>query len=189
VTQAPAGSPCDPLAGGVCTDKQYIQATVPVGTLVINTPYDQAHPLDLGTLALSSDTTKFSGTATFDNIKVTDTRAGNLPWTISALASNLSDGAAHANSVINAQNVGLTGLTSTLGTGFTGTVTPTDNIAANAVAPGDTGAAGLGGPTAHTVAHADHGLGTVTVKGTLTLNAPSSTEPGLFTGTITFTVG
>ena len=27
------------------------------------------------------------------------------------------------------------------------------------------------------------------LNGTLTLNAPTSTEPGLFTGTITFTVG
>jgi hypothetical protein len=186
--QAAAGSPCaDP--NSVCTDAQTITATIPVGTLVINTPYTPASPLSLGTLTLKADSTQFNGSATFDNIKVTDTRSGNLPWTVSALASALSDGGSHVNSVINAQNLGLTTISATPGTGFTGTITPTDNTAANAVAPGDTGSLGLGGTVAHTVAVANHGLGTVTMKGTLTLNAPSSTEPGLFTGTITFTVG
>jgi hypothetical protein len=174
----------------VCTDTQYIQATVPVGTLVINTPYvDAAHALNLGTLVLSPDSTQLQGSATFANIKVTDTRSGNLPWTVSALASNLTDGGANPNSVINNQNLGLTNITSTPGTGFTGTVTPHNNPAAAGVAPGAAGNAGLGGTTTHAVADANKGLGTVTMQGTLTLNAPSSTEPGLFTGTITFTVG
>jgi hypothetical protein len=187
-TQPATGTPCAGAAS-VCTDVQNIQATIPVGTLVINTPYTPTSPLDLGKLVLSADSTKFSGTAAFNNIKVTDTRAGNLPWTISALASALSDGGSHPNSKINAQNVGLTAITSAPGTGFTGLVTATNNAAANAVAPTDPGLLGLGGPNAHTVAAADHGLGTVTLNGTLTITAPSSTEPGLFTGTITFTVG
>ncbi|MEO9236890.1 MAG: Ig-like domain repeat protein, partial [Jatrophihabitantaceae bacterium] len=78
--------------GSVCTDTQNIQATIPVGTLVINTPYTAASPLDLGTMVLSADSTKYSANAPFTGIKVTDTRAGNLPWTVSALASNLTDG-------------------------------------------------------------------------------------------------
>jgi hypothetical protein len=187
-TAAAAGSPCaEP--GAQCTAVSNIKATVPTGTLVIATPYTPASPLDLGTLALSTDSTKFSGSANFNNIKVTDTRAGNLPWTAKALSSALSDGGSNPNSVINAQNVGLTGLTSVPGTGFTGAVTTVANPAANAVAPLDPGSLGLGGAAAHTIATADHGLGTVTINGTLTLIAPSSTEPGLFTGTITFTVG
>ena len=48
---------------------------------------------------------------------------------------------------------------------------------------------GLGGTTAHPVVSTDHGIGTLTVDGLLTITAPTSTEPGLFTGTITFTVG
>ena len=59
---------------------------------------------------------------------------------------------------------------------------------ATAVAPPCTGNSGLGG-TAHTIATATAGLGTDTLNGQLTLIAPTSTEPGLFTGTITFTVG
>jgi Bacterial Ig-like domain (group 3) len=175
--------------GSVCTDTQNIIATVPVGTLVINTPYTASSPLDLGTLVLSPDSTELQASASFNNIVVTDTRSGDLPWTVSSLASNLSDGGVNPNSVINAQNLGLTTIQATPGTGFTGTITPTDNPAANGVAPGDTGSLGLGGTTPHTVAAANHGLGTVTMKGTLSLNAPSSTEPGIFQGTITFTVG
>ncbi|MBV9592918.1 MAG: Ig-like domain repeat protein, partial [Actinobacteria bacterium] len=188
ITQVPVAGACA-QPGAVCTDQQTIEATVPVGTLVINTPYSAQNPLNLGTLALSADSKVFSASASFNNIVVTDTRAGNLPWTVSALASPLTDGGTNPNSSINPENLGLTTIQATPGTGFTGTITPTDNAAANAVAPDDAGSLGLGGTTAHTVAKADHGLGTVTMKGTLALNAPSSTEPGLFTGTITFTVG
>ena len=63
------------------------------------------------------------------------------------------------------------------------------NPAANGVAPADPGSLGLGGTSPHTIATVNHGLGSVEMAGTLTLIAPSSTEPGLFTGTITFTVG
>jgi len=40
-----------------------------------------------------------------------------------------------------------------------------------------------------TVATTNYGLGTDVLNGTLILDAPTSTEPGLFTGSITFTVG
>jgi hypothetical protein len=84
----------------------------------------------------------------------------------------------------------LTNLSATPGSGFTGVVTPTNNPAADPpVAPNAPGSQGLGGTTPHTVFTVDHGLGLVAVNGTLTLNAPTSTEAGLFTGTITFTVG
>jgi hypothetical protein len=177
--------------GSVCTDTQNVTATVPVGTLVINTPYTAAAPLDLGTLVLDPTTSAtLTGTAAFEHIVVTDTRSGNLPWTVQAVASNLSDGGSNPNSVINAQNLGLDGLAQTSsGTGFTGTLTYTNRPAANGVAPGAPGSAGLGGGLPQTIITTDHGLGTVDIHGTLTLIAPSSTEPGTFAGTITFTVG
>ena len=107
-----------------CTDTQNIQATIPVGTLKISTPYTAANPLDLGTLQLNSGLTEFTSTATaFNNIIVVDNRSGDLPWTITALASNLSDGGANPGSTICGQNVGLTGLVSTPSGGFAGTVT------------------------------------------------------------------
>lgn len=177
--------------GSVCTETQNITATVPVGTLVINTPYTSTSPLNLGTLALTPDSTQFTGSATFQNIVVTDTRSGGLPWTVQALAGNLTDGGTNANSVINAQNVGLTAeAVTSSGAGFnTAGLTFTDNAAAAGVAPTDPGSLGLGGSAPHTIAHATLGVGTVNFHGTLTLNAPSSTEAGIFGGTITFTVG
>lgn len=179
--------------GSQCTATANIQATVPVGTLVLSTPYTTASPLILPNLALNTGLTQYSTTAPFNNIKVVDTRSGDLPWTLTALASNLSDGGTHAGSLICSQNVGLTGVTSTPGTGFAGTVTATDNPAATPpVAPSGgacAGTQGLGGTAPHTVAVASAGLGTDVLNGQLTLTAPTSTEPGLFTGTITFTVG
>ena len=181
------------LPGSVCTDPQNIQATVPAGSLIINTPYTAAHPLDIGTLALQPGATEYTGSGTFSNIIVADTLAGNQPYTISAMSSDLSDGAAHAGSKIDSQNVGLTGLTYTGTGGFNGAVTKVDNPAANppalpGAALGVAGQQGLG-INPHTVASVDHGLGTINLTGTLTINAPTSTEAGLFTGTITFTVG
>src|SRR5262249_54061037 len=109
---------------------------------------------------------------------------------------NLTDGGTHTGSTICAQNVGLTALTSTAGSGFTGTVTTTNNPAANpAVAPGTTGcpstAGGLhgAGGTAVTVATATVGLGTDTLNATPTVNPPVSPEFVLFTGPIPFPVG
>lgn len=176
-----------------CTDTQYVQVSVPTGTLVINTPYTQANPLDLGQLALDSTGSQFTASAPFKGIQVTDTRSGvngANSYTVSALASALSDGKTNTGSTINAQNVGLTNLTSTNGAGFTGSVTTSTNPAASpAVGPNASGNAGLGGTSPHTVFTAANSSGTVTVDGLLTINAPTSTEAGLFTGTITFTVG
>ena len=176
--------------GSSCTDPQNVTVTVPSGTLVITTPYTASAPLNLGTMALAANDSEFIATGSFNNIQVTDLRAGGKGYTVSALSTPLSDGKTNPGSTINAENVGLTKLTATPGTGFAGTVTSTDNPAADpAVAPGDPGSKGLGGTTAHTVFTVDKGSGSVTVNGTLTITAPTSTEAGIFTGTITFTVG
>jgi hypothetical protein len=181
--------------GSVCTDPQTITATIPVGTLVINTPYTSTNPLDLGTLALNSTATGYSASAPFGNIVITDNRSGGLGWTASALAGPLSDGGSNPGSTINGENVGLTNLADVTSAGDTAAIAVTSNPAASpAVAPGDTGSQGLGGTSPHafatsTVATGQNGEGTTTLAGTLTLNAPTSTEAGLFTGTVTFTVG
>jgi hypothetical protein len=54
--------------------------------------------------------------------------------------------------------------------------------------PSDPGTLGLGGAQ-HTLVHANQGIGTITFKGTLTINAPSNLPAGTYTGTVTFTVG
>ena len=171
---------------GVATTTGNLQATVPYGSLTVTTPYTPANPLDLGTLALTPNLDGYKGTATFEHIRVVDTRDGALPWALTALAGNLSDGSGH---FINGQNVGLTSLTaaSTSNAGL-GTITTHDNaVPALPVSPSDAGAAGLGG-TAHTVFSADHGPSDVDYSGTLTLYAPTTTVTGLYKGTITFTV-
>lgn len=168
----------------VSVDDQTIVGEVPAGTITMVTPYTPENPLDLGTLALNDDASQYGASAEFDNITVTDTRAGALPWTATALAGNLTSG----SNVINAQNVGLTDLTVVSNNGL-GTITTTDNPAADpAVAPADPGSLGLGGATPHTVLQSTAGPGTAVYTGLLTLNAPTSTQAGIYTGTVTFTV-
>jgi ABC-type phosphate transport system substrate-binding protein len=185
----PASSePCQ-QADARCSDQANVQGTIPVGTLIITTPYDAAHPLDLGTLTLTPNASLYTTSAPIGPIRVTDLRAGDLPYTVSALASPLSDGGTNPGSTINGENLGLTGLVPTSGTGFAGTITVLDNPAADPpVAPGDSGTQGLGNAP-HPLATVTKGLGTVTFAGQVTLNAPASIEPGLFAGTITMTVG
>jgi hypothetical protein len=195
------GNPCDPSVGGQCTDTQTITGKIPTGVLSISTPYTATAPLNLGTLALDPTDTYFTANKQFGNsttdptqdILITDTRAGNLPWTAQAQAANLTDGGVNPGSSISGENVGLTNLTivPVTGNGFNGTATnftTTANPAATPpVAPADPGYLGLGNE-AHDFAQAQHGVGSVGLLGTLTLNAPSSTEAGQFTGTITFTL-
>jgi hypothetical protein len=192
---------CSPAQGGQCTSVSNIEADVPAGVLVINTPYTGSTPLDLGKMSLDGSGTMFTaskqfGESTTDpskDILITDTRAGNLPWTAQAQSSALTDGGTKVGSSINGENVGLTGLTlvPVTGNGFNGTAsnftTTANPAAAPAVAPGDTGIKGLGNAP-HTIAQAKQGIGSIGLLGTLTLNAPSSTEAGHFTGTITFTL-
>ncbi|HEY0869636.1 MAG TPA: hypothetical protein VGD55_04510 [Acidothermaceae bacterium] len=182
---------------GSCTDQQTITGTVPAGTLTVSTPYTTAHPFNVGTLALDTSGTFLTTHAVFGgaglvasdpnaDIIVTDTRAGDLNWTLQAQSSNLTDATAD---IINSQNVGLTGLGSHPAPGFnTAGLVGFNNAAATGVAPAAAGNLGLGGAIKHDVAQATAGIGTVGIYGTLTLNAPTSTTAGIYVGTITFTI-
>lgn len=182
------------VQGSACSDPQNIETTVPVGTLVINTPYTSSNPLVLPDMTLNTQATELSTSKTFDNIRVTDRRSGAYGWTAKALSSDLTSG----TEKINGQNVGLTGLTSTPGAGFdtsAGNLALTSNYAAGdttaqgtALAVGVPGSKGLGS-TPHTFAAATVGTGTVTMQGLLTIVAPTTTKPGIYDGTVTFTVG
>jgi hypothetical protein len=196
-------APSDPVdfvatpATGPAPDPQSIQTTVQPGSLAITTPYTAANPLVLPNMTLNADGTQLTTSAQFGDkstdgsIKVVDTNPGSS-WTASALSSNLSDGATPTDHEINGQNTGLTGLTGVYTAGNAlqaGSVVLTDVPASTTVvAANDPGSNGLGGTTAHAFATANPGVGTVGIYGTLTVNAPSSTVPGTYTGTITFTV-
>jgi hypothetical protein len=202
---ASAGSVCA-NAGSACTDTQTIQGEIPLGTLVISTPYTDANPLDVGNLALSSDGTFWTKSAPFQCITVTDASSGGSPFVASALANPLSQipgtgsasQPASAFTTINPENVGLNQITKSTATcpdgttpvnTYSGSVSAHDNNAANGVVPSDTGSAGLGGTTSHPVLSGSAGgEGTATYDGVLTLNAPTSTAAGTYKGTVVFTV-
>ena len=114
-----------------CTDPQNIQATVPVGTIMISTPYTPARPLDLGDLVLQPTGANTRAVASFAQIVITDSSAGNKGYTVSALSSDLVDGRSNPGSTINSQNVGLTGLSAAGSAGFSATVVTSDNPAAD----------------------------------------------------------
>ncbi|HTW18940.1 MAG TPA: Ig-like domain-containing protein [Mycobacteriales bacterium] len=193
--------PCSTANGGQCTDVQTITTTVPQGVLIISTPYTAQSPLNLGTMTLDSTGTTFTASHTFggsatdptQDIFITDTRSGDLPWTAQAEASNLTDGGSNPGSQISGEDVGLTGLTEVpvTGNGFNGLAsnftTFANPAASPAVGPTDIGTQGLGN-AAHDIAQAQQGIGSIGLTGTMTVNAPSSTEAGTFTGTVTFTL-
>jgi hypothetical protein len=202
-TKPATGSACA-QPGSVCSETQSIQTTVPVGTLVINTPYTANAPLILPPMALNSAGTELSTSAPFLCIQVTDSTTGGAPWTAQALGTPLTDAnppsplPAGAVTSINPENVGLTGLTKPVAPAdgascsdtqsYSGATGTSDNPAASGVSPTDTGSAGLGGSAPHTFATGGGGDGTATFDGTLSINAPTSTASGLYNGTIVFTV-
>jgi Bacterial Ig-like domain (group 3) len=198
-----ATAPTCPGGGTACVDPQTVVATVAAGTITITTPYTPNNPLQLGTLVLNGAGTMLSANAAFGNtlntgneIFVTDTQAGNAPWTASVQSSNFV-GTTPTN-IINGQNAGLTALNVITIPGNNlqaGDVATHDNAAASpAVAAGAAGTQGIGGaahPFANTVAApgGTGGDGSVGFTGTFTLNAPTSTVADTYTATVTFTVG
>jgi hypothetical protein len=196
----------DVTASAYAPDEQNIETVIPAGTLTISTPYTPSAPLELPAMVLNPSATEYSTSAAFEPIVVTDTRPGNLPWTLSAISSDLvKDGVAApgVNETIDGQNVGLVtvGLPSSNVTPLTITtglpagsadsavtnLSTFDNPSAPHVAAGAAGTLGLGG-TAKKVVHANSGLGTSTFAGTLTITAPTNTLDGTYKGTVTFTI-
>lgn len=172
---------------------QDVDVTVPAGTLTITTPYSPSDPFNLGTAVLDPTGSKFTASAPFGDtanpsqgVTVTDSRAGDQPWTASATVTDFTDGA----SVINGQNLTLTDVTPSYVSGNalqSGDVTTTDVVNGAIYGPTAGGSDGLkGGP--HQFASAATGDGSVYLDGLLTLTAPSSTPAGAYTATLTLTI-
>ncbi|MGI8667278.1 MAG: Ig-like domain repeat protein, partial [Jatrophihabitans sp.] len=195
-----SAAPITLTAPSSAPDPQAIDVVVTPGSLTITTPYDgsdAAHTFHLGNMVLSADGTKLSATGQFgdpatgnNGVTVTDTRAGDLPWTASASSGDFVKG----SDLINGHNFGFTAVKADYLTGnaLNATSKPvlTNDVPADTVihAPADnTGTAGLkGGP--HSFANAAHGVGTVKIDGLLSLFAPTSTVAGTYQATLTFTV-
>jgi hypothetical protein len=174
---------------------QSIDVNIPTGALTITTPYSSANPFALGTAVLNANATQFSASAPFGSsanpsqgVTITDTRAGDLPWTASASVTDFIDG---SGDVINGQNLSFTSVTPSYvagnalqaGSVLTNDVTNSGSVYA-ATASGSSGL--KGGP--HTFATAAAGAGSVYIYGVLNLVAPTSTPGGSYSATLTFTV-
>ncbi len=177
-------------------DPQTITVSVAAGTLTITTPYNPSNPFDLGTMVLAADGTQLSVAKAFpnagDHLTITDTRAGDLPWTASAASTDFVSGA----NVINGQNFGFTSVAPSYlaGNALNATTKPVvvndvPAIVGLPVAAGAAGTAGLKGGLPHTFATAAQGVGSVYINGALSLKAPTSAQAGTYTATLTFTVG
>ncbi len=175
-------------------DAQTVNVNIPAGTLTITTPYTPTNPFQLGTAVLNPASSSFSASAPFGNaanpnngVTITDTRAGDLPWTASATVTDFTDS---SNDVINGQNLTFSGVTPVYIAGNalqTGDVVTTNVTNTAVYGPTATGSDGLkGGP--HEFATAAAGTGSVYIDGLLTLTAPTSTPAGLYTATLTFTI-
>jgi hypothetical protein len=176
----------------VAPDYQDIKVVVDNGSLTLSSPYSPTNMFDLGHMALDATGTYLYASAPFGSasnpaagLTVTDTRAGNNGWTVSAVANNFSDGATHS---IDAKGLGLTAITpgyiSPNAIGLPGNPVTTTDVLPNDLTPLNT-ATGLG--TAHNIASVVHGDGSVYIYGTMKLYAPSSTVAGLYTTVLTFT--
>jgi len=179
-TSAQVNASYDAAACTTCVDPQTVDVNVGAGSLSITTPYNSDNPFHLGTMVLAADGTQLSASAAFpkagDHLTITDTRAGDLPWSASAQSTDF---------------IGTGGTIAASGMSFTG-VTP-DYIPGNALNPTSKPVGCRDVPSFSSSPYAfcsasPHGLGSVNVTGGLNLTAPSSTPAGLYTATLTFTV-
>jgi hypothetical protein len=166
------------------------------GGLTITTPYGPQHPLNLGPLLLDSSGLSLVSTAVFGcasghvaAIQVTDDRTANANWSAYISSTDFTD---RASNVISAENLGLTGVTlvPVVAHGSGAPQVQTAQLAPGiAVAAKDHASRGLkNGP--HLFATTTHGgNGSVGICGTLTLTAPTSTPPGVYTANLTLTIG
>lgn len=199
----PQPYPNDPRTD-LCHDAQTVQVTVPRGNLFISTPYTPTNPFDLGTMQLAADGTTLHASGHFgtaaapaDGVTIIDTRSSGEGWTAAVTSTDFTkSGAAGPTgfSSINACNLGFVNVAPAYvsGNAISATnpiaVTQNPNASAPGLAPGAACTSGLAaGP--HTFASkATNGTGSVNVIGDLDLYAPTSTQAGLYTATVTFSL-
>lgn len=166
--------------GGSTPDLQTVVLAVPAGAVTVTTPYTPEHPLDLGEAVLDPATSTFSASADFDDIVVTDTRAGDLGFTVWVRADDLSSSGGGA---LGADHLGLTQVRAVQ--------VPGNALAAADVQVHDLVAGAPGLSEVGTLAHYPDGigLGTARLRAVLELtDVPSSVAPGRYQGVLVFTV-
>jgi hypothetical protein len=181
-----------------CTDPQTMVVTVPVGALMISTPYTANHPFSLGRLTLDANGTRLSGSAPFgtsapagtdpgtldassaasttNGVTITDTRPGNVGWSASAQTTDFT-GPSGTTTPIPGDNLSFSG------------VTP-KYLIGNQLQDGSVSTHDISGfhTSAKSFATTPAGPGTVNIYGTFALTAATSTMPGLYSATLTLTI-
>lgn len=163
---------------GADPDEQTVTVDIPQGAITITTPYTPAAPLHLGTAVLDSANSTYSASATFKDIVITDSRAGNLGWTASVVAGAFSNG----TSTFDGDRAGLYHLKAYQVAG--------NALQASDVVVTDWRAAdpGIGVPREFATYPADKPTGTAHINGTFGVDeVPSSVTPGTYTSTVVFT--
>ncbi len=163
------------------SDTETITTSVAAGTLTITAG---GPAVDLGTASLNSANTLLVTTPKDINpVTVTDTRAGNVGYTVSGVAGDFSTA---SGDKINSENLGWTPKVLV--------VPPTVTATAGAIVAPGSGVAvgattGAGLKTSHVLATAAAGasIGTAQYGATLVLQAPTTSKAGTYSTTLTLT--
>ena len=168
-----------------------------IGGLTITTPYSPGHPIDLGPLVLNDSGTTLVASTVFgcvhnptDAIYVSDHRDGNTNWSAYVSSTDFTDLASHR---INGENLGLTSIAlqpfDTAAGAQMPALTTVDLTPSAAIDPRDPGSKGLKNGPHMFATTTQGGQGSIGICGTLTLTAPTSTPAGIYSSTLTLTVG
>jgi len=164
------------LVGAV--DEQTVTVEIPAGTIAITTPYTPAAPLALGVALLDPSDSTYSASAAFNDIVITDTRAGNLGFTASVV-SGAFVGATGSFPGVHA------GLTDLVATQVAGNALLASNVVVTNHVPFTDG---LNIPKVFATYAAGQSVGTADLDGVFGVDqVPTSVAPGLYTATVTFT--
>ena len=165
-----------------------LSVTLPVGSLTATVSSNST--VLLGTPAINATGTYFVATGAIYPLSVTDTRAGDTGWTVSAAATDFASGITPSVvgelGTISAHNLGLVPALTLANVANTNITSST--IAADHIVPTGTSVLGLSSAINIVSAAAGYGLATNTVNGALTLNIPTRNVPGTYTSTLTLTV-
>jgi hypothetical protein len=155
--------------------------SVPAGSLAISTPYTTENPFGLGTLLLDPEGETLTASAQFGTgpeggITITDTRPGSSGWVASAQTTDFIGPIGDPTS-IDGNGLSFSAVTPSY---FLGNNLTAGSVTTNPIDHFRT--------AKKTFAKTSAGPGTVDISGLFQLLAPTSTLPGDYTATITFTV-
>lgn len=156
---------------------QIITATIDEGdgALVVSVDPDD-RSVTMGAFVLASDGERWESTGELRPVLVTDTRSSKPGWNVSGQVGDFKSGA----STLSAQHLGWTPAVVSQAPGQ-------GAVAGAGVNPGASSGDGLSVGRPLVSAPAGAGFGTATAGGQLHLHAPTSAEPGTYTGVLTLT--